>query len=66
MARSGRRKAAPDDESSAMLAPPVSAVDPAGVLAQLAPAPPFAFERKRLRIDWRLLHGIDLDRVVRR
>jgi hypothetical protein len=26
---------------------------------------PFQFDTKRCRLDWRLLHGIDLDRLVR-
>lgn len=25
---------------------------------------PFKFENRRLRIDWRLLHGVDINRVV--
>ncbi|KAK9849006.1 hypothetical protein WJX84_001448, partial [Apatococcus fuscideae] len=29
------------------------------------PASPFSFDRRRLKIDWRLLHGVDVDRVVR-
>ena len=36
------------------------------IVAHLSPLPPFAFERKRLRIDWRILHGVDIERVVRR
>ena len=28
------------------------------------PASPFSFDRRRLKIDWRLLHGVDVDRVV--
>lgn len=27
---------------------------------------PFKFENRRVRIDWRLLHGVDLDKLVRR
>jgi hypothetical protein len=25
---------------------------------------PFKFENRRVRIDWRLLHGVDLDKLV--
>ena len=32
--------------------------------AMPVPASPFSFDRRRLKIDWRLLHGIDVDRVV--
>jgi hypothetical protein len=35
-------------------------------VANAAPlAPPFRFENKRVRIDWRLLHGLDLNTLVR-
>ncbi|KAK9845673.1 hypothetical protein WJX84_004962 [Apatococcus fuscideae] len=33
--------------------------------AMPCPASPFSFDRRRLKIDWRLLHGVDVDRVVR-
>jgi hypothetical protein len=29
------------------------------------PPPPFKFDAKRCRLDWRMLHGVDVDRVVR-
>ena len=32
--------------------------------AVTVPASPFSFDRRRLKIDWRLLHGVDIDRVV--
>lgn len=32
--------------------------------AMTCPASPFSFDRRRLKIDWRLLHGVDVDRVV--
>jgi hypothetical protein len=25
---------------------------------------PFKFENRRVRIDWRLLHGVDIDKLV--
>lgn len=28
--------------------------------------PPFRFESRRSRIDWRLLHGVDINNIVRR
>lgn len=28
-------------------------------------ARPFAFSRSHRRIDWRVLHGVDVDRIVR-
>ena len=31
----------------------------------LAP-PPFRFSAKRTRIDWQTLHGVDIQRLVRR
>jgi zinc finger protein DZIP1 len=27
--------------------------------------PPFKFEPRRVRVDWRLLHGVDTNKVVR-
>ncbi len=30
----------------------------------VVPASPFSFDKRRLKIDWRLLHGVDVDRVV--
>jgi zinc finger protein DZIP1 len=33
----------------------------------IAPPPafqPFRFERRRARIDWRLLHGVDINNIV--
>jgi hypothetical protein len=36
----------------------------AGALTSV-PVKPFAFDPRRVRIDWRLLHSVDLDRLVR-
>lgn len=33
-------------------------------LAPQGPQAPFRFGARRVRIDWRVLHGIDIDRVV--
>eukprot|EP00775_Hariotina_reticulata_P007380 gene7380-7589_t len=27
--------------------------------------PPFRFEQRRMRIDWRLLHGVDVNKLIR-
>lgn len=47
-------------------------VDHTGLRDQMATTttapnfPPFKFEPRRARIDWRLLHGIDINSMVRR
>ena len=36
-----------------------------GMKRRPAPPPPFRFGYKRQPIDWRILHGIDIHRMVR-
>jgi hypothetical protein len=50
-----------DDNS--WVVPSYSQAKPVATAAPLAP--PFRFENKRVRIDWRLLHGLDLNTLVR-
>ena len=47
--------------------PPTGSMEliPSPLAPIVVPATPFSFDKRRLKIDWRLLHGVDVERVVR-
>ena len=58
---------APADMADPAVLPGSRAVDGGGMAGtEGAPATPeFRFEARRARLDWRLLHAVDVDRVMR-